>query len=115
LRLATSLRDSGVRTVGEVIEVQDSGRNTYVVIRFRDVDGDDIEAEVGNFRFDPAPRVGDSAEIIYDPVNPEGNVADVRLGPDFTAPIFFGVGTVLASVLVWPTFTGRIDWEAWRR
>ncbi|CAN7222315.1 DUF3592 domain-containing protein [Knoellia sp. LjRoot47] len=112
---ATSLSDNGVRTTGEIIEVQDSGRDPYVVIRFRDTNGDDVEAEVGNYFFDPTPRVGDDAEVVYDPADPEGNVADVRMGPDFVAPIFFAVGGLLASALVRPTMTGRIDWDKWRR
>lgn len=111
LGLATALRDHGVRTQGEVTEIHDAGRDDYVVVRFHDVQGEEVVADVGNYRWDPEPRIGDKPEVIYDPANPDGNVADARLGPDFSAPIFLGIGAALAAVLVWPTFTGRLDWN----
>ncbi|WP_404386704.1 DUF3592 domain-containing protein [Knoellia locipacati] len=110
---ATSLRDHGVRATAVVTEVH-GGRSSHVVLEFRDAAGHGVVADVGNYFWDPEPEVGDRAEILYDPEDPEGNVADLRMGPDFTAPWFFGVGAAVAAGLVWPTFTGRIDWDTLR-
>lgn len=110
LEQATALKDQGVRTQAEVIDVH-RARDSYVVLRFHDAQGDEVVAEVGNYRWDPEPRIGDRPTIIYDPENPDGNVADARMGPDFLAPAFFGAGALIAGALVWPTFTGRLDWN----
>ena len=107
---AVALRDHGVRTVGEVVEVQD-GRSNYVVVRFRDTEGAEVSAEVGNYRWDPKPRVGDRAELVFDPHNPAGNVADARTGPDFFSVWALGLGALLAVALAVPTWTGRLDWN----
>lgn len=109
LGLATALKDHGVRTQAEVMDIH-RARDSYVVVRFRDTQGDEVFAEVGNYRWDPEPRIGDRPTIIYDPANPDGNVADARMGPDLLAPAFLGAGAVIAGALVWPTFTGRLDW-----
>lgn len=85
---ASSLRDHGQRVAGVVVEVHDRSRDDYVVVRFVDGDGRAVTAEVGNYRWDPKPRAGDQPELLYDPVDPSGNVADVRMGPDF----FLGMG-----------------------
>ena len=112
---ASSLRDHGQRVVGAVVAVHDGGRDDYVVARFVDSDGRTVTAEVGNFRWDPKPRVGDQPELLYDPVDPSGNVADVRMGPDFFSAWALIFGALLAAGLVWPTRTGRLDWDKLRR
>jgi hypothetical protein len=112
---ATSLRDRGQRVVGAVVEVHDGGRDSYVVVRFVDGNGRPVTAEVGNYRWDPKPKVGDQPEVLYDPGNPSGNVADVRMGPDFFSVWALIVGGLLAAGLVWPTWTGRLDWDNLRR
>jgi hypothetical protein len=112
---ATSLRDHGQRVVGAVVEVNDGGRGNYVVVRFVDTNGQVVAAEVGNYRWDPKPKVGDQPEIVYDPEDPSGNVADVRMGPDFFSVWALGIGGLLAAGLVWPTWTGRLDWDKLRR
>ncbi|MFC0627738.1 DUF3592 domain-containing protein [Kribbella deserti] len=109
-RNAVALRNSGIRTVAEVIEVQ-GGRGGYVVVRFKDAAGTDVVAEMGNYRRSPKPKVGDRQEILYDPKNPADNTADVRNGPDFLAAWLFGVGGLLAGALSVPTWTGRLDWD----
>jgi hypothetical protein len=56
-RAATTLRDQGHRTVGEVIEVHDALRgSSYLVVRFRDTAGREITAEVGNYLGPPPER-----------------------------------------------------------
>jgi hypothetical protein len=111
---AASLRDQGVRASGEVVEVHTERRDNFVVVRFSDVRGREISAEVGNYRWEPKPRVGDAAELIYDPDNPSGNVADARMGPDFFSVWAFAVGALAAALLIAPTWTGRLDWNKLR-
>lgn len=110
-----SLRDHGQRVVGVVVEVHDGGRDDYVVVRFVDSHGQVVSAEVGNYRWDPKPKVGDQPELLYDPQDPSGNVADVRTGPDFFSVWALAIGALLAAVLVRPTWTGRLDWDKLRR
>ncbi|WP_353511202.1 DUF3592 domain-containing protein [Intrasporangium sp.] len=110
-RAATTLQDQGQQTVGEVVDVHDALRGDgYVVIRFQDTAGREITAEVGNYRWDPHPQVGDRPAILYDPADPAGNVADVRMGPDLFSVWALPLGGLLAA-LVWPTWTGRLDWD----
>lgn len=111
-RDAVTLRDHGVRATATVLEVHD-GKSSWVVLRFTSGTGREVTAEVANYRWDPHPRFGDRPTIIYDPSDPSGLVADVRTGPDFVAPWLLGAGGVLAAALVWPSFTGRIDWSEW--
>lgn len=114
-RAATTLQDHGHRTVGEVIQVHDALRDSsYVVVRFRDTAGQEITAEVGNYRWDPHPKLGDRPSILYDPTDPAGNVADVRMGPDFFTVWALALGGLVAAALIWPTWTGRLDWDTLR-
>lgn len=112
---ASFLRDHGQRVAGVVVEVHDRSRDDYVVVRFVDGDGRAVTAEVGNYRWDPKPRAGDQPELLYDPVDPSGNVADVRMGPDFFSVWALAIDGLLALGLVWPTWTGRLDWDKLRR
>ena len=111
---ATALRDHGQRVMGEVVEVHHERRDSHVVVTFPDAQGVQVRADVGNYRWDPTPRVGDRPQLVYDPENPSGNVADVRMGPDFFSAWALGMGGVLAAALVLPTWTGRLDWNALR-
>jgi hypothetical protein len=111
---ATALRDRGARTAGEVIEVHAERRDNFVVVRFSDTHGQTVTAEVGNYRWEPAPRVGDRPELIYDPDNPSGNVADARTGPDFFSVWALALAAVVSALLVVPTWTGRLDWDKLR-
>ena len=111
---ASSLRDHGQRVVGAVVDVHDGGRDSYVVARFVDGRGRTVTADVGNYRWDPKPRVGDRAELLYDPDDPSGNVADMRMGPDFFSVWALALGGLLAAGLVWPTWKGRLDWDKLR-
>jgi hypothetical protein len=97
---ASSLRDHGQRAVGAVVEVRDGSRDSYVVVHFVDGQGRDVTAEVGNYRWDPKPKVGDQPELLYDPDDPSGNVADVRTGPDFFTVWALVLGGLLAAGLV---------------
>lgn len=111
---ATTLQDHGKRVTGEVLEVRSAGRSHAVVVRFNDAYGNAITAEVGNYVWDPAPRVGDHPTLLYDPKSPSGNVADVRAGPDFFSVWAFAVGGLVAAALAWPTWMGRLDWNSLR-
>jgi hypothetical protein len=111
---ATALRDHGVRAVGQVLEVHE-GRDSYVVVRFQDAGGEVVVTDVANYRWDPAPEVGDRPELLYDPDDPAGNVADARMGPDFFTVWAVAIGGLIAAALVWPTWTGRLDWNKFRR
>jgi len=84
-------------------------RDNTVVVRFPDIRGNEVTAEVGNYRWEPKPRVGDRPELVYDPDNPSGNVADVRMGPDFLSVRAFTAGALVAAALAVPTWTGRLD------
>lgn len=110
-RMSAALRDRGVRTTATVFGVY-PGKRSYVVLRFHTQDGREVEADVGDYRWDPEPRLGDEPEIIYDPADPEGNVVDVRVGVDFFDMWALIAGAVLAAGLAPPTFAGKIDWEA---
>lgn len=112
---ASSLRDHGRHAVGAVVEVHDGARDNHVVARFVDGHGRVVTAHVGNYRWDPIPKVGDRPELRSNPDYPAGNVADVRMGPDFFSVWAFALGGLLAAVLVWPTWTGRLDWDKLRR
>jgi len=111
---AVALRDHGQRAIGSVLEVHEERRDDYVVLRFQDGTGREVTAEVGNYFWDPQPQVGDRTELVYDPEDPSGNVADVRTGPDFFSVWALALGAVLAGALVWPTWTGRLDWNKFR-
>jgi hypothetical protein len=63
---AVALRDHGVTTVGEVVDIN-GGRSKYVVVRFRNTTGADESTEVGNYSWEPKPRVGDHPELVFDP------------------------------------------------
>jgi hypothetical protein len=116
---ATTLRDHGVRAVGQVIEVHEYQHrydsDSYVMVQFKDSSGEVVVAEVTNYQWDPAPEVGDRPELLYDPDDPSGNVADARMGADFFSVGAFAIAGLVASLLVWPSWTGRLDWNAFRR
>jgi hypothetical protein len=107
---AVALRDHGVTTVGEVVDIH-GGRSKYVVVRFRNTTGAEVSAEVGNYSWEPKPHVGDHPELVFDPGDPAGNVADARTGPDFLSVWLWGLGAELAGALMVPTRTGRLDWS----
>lgn len=111
---ATALRDHGRVTTGEVVAVRDERRDKYVVVRFEDAQRRGVVADVGNYRWSPEPHVGDRPQIVYDPDNPTGNVADTRSGPDFFSVWALVAGGLLAAALIVPTWTGRLDWNKLR-
>lgn len=111
---AVALRDHGARAIGSVIAVEDTRRDSYVVVRFTTNGGSEVTAEVGNYLWDPSPQVGDEANLLYDRNDPTGNVADVRMGPDFFSVWALLAGALLAGALVWPTRSGRLDWNRLR-
>ena len=111
---AVALRDHGQRAIGSVLEVHEERRDDYLVLRFHDRTGREVTAEVGNYYWDPQPQVGDRTELVYDPEDPSGSVADVRTGPDFFSVGALALGAGLAGALVWPTWTSRLEWNNFR-
>lgn len=116
---ATTLREHGFLAIGKVTEVHESEHrydgDSYVVVEFQDSSGEVVVADVTNYRWDPAPEVGDRPELLYDPGDPSGNVADARVGPDFFSVGALTIGALVAAVLTWPSWTGRLDWNKFRR
>jgi hypothetical protein len=108
---AVALRDHGERAVATVLEVHDTGRDNRVLLRFRTRAGREVTTEAGNYYWDPKPRPGDRQEVLYDPADPAGNIADVRTGPNVFAVWAFGLGTVASAVAAYLTWTRRIDWS----
>jgi hypothetical protein len=106
---AVALRDHGIRTPAVVTAVQD-GRDSYVTVRFMTRAGTTVTADVGHYEWQPEPRVGDGPTVVYDPDDPAGNVADVRMGPDFLSPWLFAAGAVAAAGAFLGTWTDLIDW-----
>jgi len=111
---ATALSDSGVRVTADVVEVHTEGRDDYVVVTFPDARGERVTAEVGNYKWQPTPQVGDRPVLVYDPEDPSGNVADARMGPDYFSVWACAIGGLVAVLLVVPTWTGRLDWNKLR-
>jgi hypothetical protein len=108
---AVALRDHGIHTTAVVTQTH-GGRDSYVVLDFTTRDGQRVTARVGNYDWRSTPRIGDQPTILYDPADPEGNVADTRLGPDFVESWLLGIAAVVAALVSALTYTGRIDW--WR-
>jgi len=106
---AVALRDHGIRTPAVVTAVH-GGRSSYVTVRFTTRAGTTVTADVGNYDWQPDPQVGDEPTVVYDPDDPPGNVADVRMGPDFLNPWLLAAGAVAAAGAFFGTWTGRIDW-----
>ena len=77
---AIALRDRGVEVTGEVNGVHTAGRTSEVTVTFPDGRGRMVVADVGNYLFGPEPQIGDRPRLIYDPADPEWNVAD-EAGP----------------------------------
>ena len=107
---AAALRDHGVHARAVVTAVH-GGRDDYVTLQFMTRGGRPISADVGNYRWSPTPSVGDEPQIIYDPNDPSGNVADARQGPDFFVSWLLTGGGVIGLGLFVQTFRGRIDWR----
>lgn len=107
---AVTLRDHGQRAEATVTAVH-GGRAAYVTVEFTTATGQQVSADVGNYRWSPTPHVGDTSTVLYDPDDPSGLVADVRQGPDFFSVWLFVAGAVFAAAMWWATHTGWIDWE----
>lgn len=108
---AAALRDYGIRTVATVIEVHDSFKNPSVEVRFTTEEGDEVVATISDFQWDPKPRVGDEASVIYDPDAPDINIVDARVGPDFLFPWLAAVGAAVAGLYGLLLLTRRTGWR----
>lgn len=112
---AVSLRDHGRRAQAVVTDVHDGRRDSYVTVQFMTPSGENVTADVSNYRWSPTPHVGDTPTVLYDPEHPADLVADVRLGPDFFVVWLIVGGAVAAAVTWWLTFTGQINWREMAR
>lgn len=81
----------------------------YVLVEFEDRAGDTIETRVHSYTWDD-PRRGDSVDVLYDPKYPH-NAVGADIEPDYLVTWLVSVGGLVAGVLIWPTWTGRIDWR----
>lgn len=79
-----SLAERGLGATATVVDVSSQFSKTpWVSLRFQLADGRSVTAgRVTNFYFDPFPRPGDTASILYDPEQPTTVVVDTRLGID---------------------------------
>jgi hypothetical protein len=105
------LRDHGLRARAVVVAVHDTKNDPHVTLRFTTQHGETVSADVGNYRWSPAPKVGDTPTVIYDPADPTGLVADARQGPDFFVVWLAVAGGGFSAAMWWLTFTGRINWR----
>lgn len=87
---AGTLRDHGVRTTATVVFVTIAKNGRTVVT------------------WDPYPKDGDQREIVYDPADPSGNVADVATGPSFGTAWLCGLGAAVAWLAAVAMVTGRV-------
>ncbi|WP_433349131.1 DUF3592 domain-containing protein [Micromonospora sp. CA-111912] len=106
------LNTYGVHAAATVLEVHGLGQNSYVVASFTTADGHHVVTQITDYYWNPRPRVGDAATVLYDPASPDAIVRDVRIGDDhLTAWVGFGLGAALGSggaVFLWRT------WSMWR-
>ncbi|MFF3866436.1 DUF3592 domain-containing protein [Micromonospora sp. NPDC001898] len=106
------LNTYGVRASATVLEVHGLQRDSYVVAAFTTADGHHHVTQITDYYWNPRPRVGDAATVLYDPASPDAIVRDVRIGDDYLTA-WVGVGLVVAlgsggGVFLWRT------WSMWR-
>jgi uncharacterized protein DUF3592 len=105
--VAAALRDQGLIADGVVTEVH-GGRYPQVVVVFDTQDGRHVEAYVDDYLWDPEPRVGDPAKLLYDPEEPDESVQDARLPPDFFGVWLLGALGAVAAGLGVAFWLGRL-------
>jgi hypothetical protein len=108
-REIAKLRDHGLFADGVVVEVHD-GRWAEVVVGFETDDGQQVQAPVRDYRWDPPPRVGDAARVLYDPENAIDSARDTRVPLDTGGPWLLGglsVALLGAGIAAW---NGRLRW-----
>jgi hypothetical protein len=75
--------------------------DSWVTVEFVPENGPLVRADVTQFSWDPAPRVGDAVRVRYDPTDPALYVRDERVGPAVFSPIglaLLAVGLVALGV-----------------
>jgi hypothetical protein len=96
------LRDNGVTTTAEVVEVTHfKGASTYF-LRYILEDATVVNCSTGDVL--GAPERGDTIEVMYDHENPDTNCQSADYGTDFTMPVGFTAagGTMfIAAVTVY--------------
>jgi len=111
---AHALQERGVRASAVVLDVhRGSTSSSYVTVRFVDQAGREQIVDVVTYRWSPAPRVGDTPVVLYDPQDPS-TIADARMGPDLLLSGLLAAGAVTAGALAWLTWTSRVDWSRLR-
>jgi hypothetical protein len=102
------LNEHGVQARAVLLEVREDGE--YVVARFSTVDGRSIDVPVHDYSWDPAPQVGDTPTVIYDPQAPETLVRDARIAGDYTMTWFAGFVIVFMAGCGWLVAK---TWDIW--
>jgi hypothetical protein len=112
------LNTYGVRASATVLEVH-AGSSSSVRARFTTADGRTIVTEIHDYYWDPVPREGDAATVVYDPDDPANVVRDVRVGDGYLGAWLWGglallflVGGGVFFVRTWGIWMALA--EAWR-
>jgi hypothetical protein len=112
------LNTHGVRASATVLEVH-GGSSSSVRARFTTADGRTIVTEIHDYYWDPVPRKGDTATVVYDPDDPPNVVRDVRMGDGYLdawvpggLALLFLVGGAIFFARTWDTW--MILANAWR-
>jgi hypothetical protein len=103
------LRDGGAYADGVVTEVY-GGQGADVVVVFETADGQAIRSDVHDYLWDPPPRVGDAARLLYDPRDPARSARDARVPLDLLDVRLKALGSVVlvgAGIAAW---NGRLRW-----
>lgn len=101
---AKALHDRGVRTEATIVEVKNPDENRSVDVRFTTAKGTEVIANISQFTWDPEPRVGTRAAVLYDPDSPD-NLVDARKGPDYLTPSWGAVTALVAGLCALLLFT----------
>jgi hypothetical protein len=102
------LRKQGVRVPGVVVRLRfsrsanDSGGTYHPVLRFRTVEGQDMETESDVATYPAPARKGAQVIVIYDPQTPTLARIDSMIGRGTAAGgLFVAVGLIVTSIAAW--------------
>ena len=102
------LTEHGIQVQAVLLEVDK--HSDYVVARYRTTEGRSIDVTLYDYFWDPAPKVGDTPTVIYDPRAPETLVQDARLAGDYGLSwVAGGLAVALLAGCGWLIKT----WPAW--
>ncbi|MDR7273557.1 DUF3592 domain-containing protein [Catenuloplanes atrovinosus] len=107
-RHASALRERGIQAQADVLR---AGDDRSVLLRFTTAQGQEITAEVGALDWNPAPVAGDTAKVIYDPIDPGHSVTNAYSTPNPLVTWLLCGLALLFGVLAPLSFTGRVRWR----